>query len=275
MKRWFIIATLACIGTIQAQYLGQTIADFEAKFQVDILVDSIDVIHQGISPLEQRNKHGNVTVIIPGDAFHPQPRDTVLYQYLIFLDNELSKYPDGYLVKNGVEAIALGEKLYVGETKRSAIPHYRSKTLLYEASYPILYDETYMANVIHHELHHFAEYSLQKADKYYKKWNKINPKKFNYGYGGVMQFDKRYKNIDFTSHNHPREGFIGNYAMTGAEEDRAMIVALIMNERERGDLLKWLPIDERLRKKVELAIEILNELSGTTENYWTEVMVGH
>ena len=55
-----------------------------------------------------------------------------------------------------------------------------------------------------------------------------------YGFGGIMQFYPQYRNVDFSSYNHPREGFIGNYAITGQEEDRAMIVSLIMNERERS-----------------------------------------
>ncbi|WP_420578010.1 putative zinc-binding metallopeptidase [Ekhidna sp.] len=267
---FFLVSYLA-----SSQYLEKTIESFEQHFQIALFIDSMEVINHGITPVEKRSKMGNVTVIVDGDSFIPQRKDTVLYQYIDFLSAELSKYPEKYLQNIGLEAIALGAELFVGKTKRGGIPNHQTNTILYEASYAMLYDEAYMANVIHHELHHFAEQTLEKRERYFKKWEKINPPKFKYGYGGIMQYDPRYQNVDFASYNHPKEGFVSNYAMTGAEEDRAMIVSLIMNERERAELLKWLPSDQLLQKKVKLAIEMLNTLSGTSENYWTEVMTGY
>ena len=112
---------------------------------------------------------GNVTVIVDGDSFIPQRKDTVLYQNINFLSAELSKYPEKYPQNIGLEAIALSAELFEGKTKRGGIPHHQTNTVLYEASYAMLYDEAYMANVIHHELHHFAEQTLKNRDGYSKK----------------------------------------------------------------------------------------------------------
>lgn len=258
----------------QAPYLQKEIEAFEAKYNVGIVTDSLDAVARRIARPDSVYWSRKVQVRTLGNTFYPQRRDTVIYQLLKFLDKEFSKYPKDYFKRTDLRAIALPEKIYTGKYDIRAVPNWRARTLVIEASYRMLYNEPYLANVIHHEFYHYSEHTLTEARKYFKRWKKANPKKFEYGYSGYMQYDPKYRNVDFGSHSRPKEGFISYYSMTGDEEDRAVIVSLMMNDRERDDLLKWLPNDEKLLKKVELAIEMLNAISGTEENYWSDVIKG-
>ena len=74
-----------------------------------------------------------------------------------------------------------------------------------------------------------------------------------------MQFDPQYANVDW-NFLHPREGFITNYAMTAAEEDRAELAAYLLVREKWEKLEPLLADDKRLRKKWLAMVKFFEEL---------------
>ena len=61
------------------------------------------------------------------------------------------------------------------------------------------------------------------------------------------------------------------YSILGAEEDRAEIVALIMNYEERKNLLDFINKDRILKRKVKLIIKEMNMVNEAKFVTWKEI----
>lgn len=201
--------------------------------------------------------------------YQPCTDSMALYKYLLVLQKEYAKYPKGYFKAAGVHTIALGLQLRFDAQNRAAIPDpYKNVLYLSIEGSSAYATPLYLVHVMHHELHHCAEYMLWK-DMYYKwrTWKKTNRCFFKYGPGGEKAYHQR--SVNWGGLTHPKKGFVNLYATMGQEEDRSEIVALLMTDEEYGYLKKFMKTDRFLRRKVKLMIETLNTLSGTTDAYWT------
>lgn len=199
--------------------------------------------------------------------------DTVLIQnYLDILLVEYSKYPKGYLNKARVNKIIICDSLIINGQRRAAIPDPKKNALYLEINSS--YSKNYLIHVMHHELHHCAEYSLY-GNMYYnwKKWNKKNKVKFRYGFGGANAYKEENSHINYYSMSHPEKGFVNLYSMLGTEEDRSEILALIMNYEERKKLLEFVETDRILKRKVKLIIKEINTIAETKFISWKEIKV--
>jgi hypothetical protein len=195
-----------------------------------------------------------------------------MLRYLGLLNSEYTKYPVGYFERVGVQTIALCTHLNYGEQNRAAIPDPYKHTLYLaiDGAYGDSSD-IYLIHVMHHELNHCTEYALWMDMNYrWGQWRKINP--FFFRYKGVGEMAYHDLSIDWYSMDHPRKGFINLYSTTAQEEDRSEIVADIMSDLERNFIIQYSETDKRLREKVKLIIGNLNEISRTTDNYWTDKM---
>jgi hypothetical protein len=188
------------------------------------------------------------------------------------LNNEFTKYPNGYFEKVGVSTIALCSHLDYRKQSRAAIPDPYKHTLYLaiDGAYGDSSD-TYLIHVMHHELNHCTEYALWEDMNYrWQQWRKINSCLFRYKGAGEMAY--HHLTIDWYSMNHPKRGFINLYSTTAQEEDRSEIVADIMSDIERKYIIQYCEKDKKLREKVTLIIGKLNEISRTTDNFWTDKM---
>jgi hypothetical protein len=188
-------------------------------------------------------------------------RQQELEKYFLLLKRELSLYPSGYHSKAGIGKIVLGKNLSFNDEYRAAVPDpYRRRLYIsVNGSYGES-GETYLAHVLHHEIHHMVEYAVWK-DMYFEwaEWNRLNPEGFSYGRGS-----KGYKDMepDYYSVNHPLKGFLNLYSMTGGEEDRCELAAFIMSAMERQVFLKYLKTDRFLQNKVRFLSRHINDFAG-------------
>ncbi len=206
-----------------------------------------------------------------GSVSYKKVIDTVrIKNYLDILLIEYSKYPKGYLNKASVQKIIICDSLIISGQKRAAIPDPYKGALYLEID--STYSKNYLIHVMHHELHHCAEYSLF-GNMYHKwrKWNKKNNRKFNYGNGGVEAYTNDSTYINYYSMNHPKKGFVNLYSTLGAEEDRAEIVALIMNYNEQKILLDFAKQDRVLKRKVKLILKEMNMVNKAKFITWKEM----
>ena len=198
------------------------------------------------------------------------PGDTVLLNhYISLLDQEFSKYPRGYFNVIGIRTIALAQNLRFSDQERSAIPDpYRG--ILYLEVDAVAESETYTIHVMHHELHHCAEYYYWHNMNYeWEEWSEANNPAFRYKGGGVSAYSQ--PDIDWYTFTNPSDGMLNLYCTTAQEEDRSELVAAIMTDKERAKLSQILRNDEILQHKVLLIKILLSEISGTEDNYWNRV----
>lgn len=191
--------------------------------------------------------------------------------YLELLEKEYAKYPADYFDVIGVRTIVLGNNLKYSQQNRAAVPDPYRHSLFFsvDGAYGNS-TEVYLVHVLHHELNHCAEYAKWENMNYkWDKWKKINPLFFRYIGSGADAYNNL--NIDWYIMDHPRKAFINLYSTTAQEEDRSEIVALIMSDQERKYLNEYCKIDKKLKKKVVLTLDYLNDVSHTNTNYWTKV----
>lgn len=194
--------------------------------------------------------------------------DNMLENYIQkVLNPELQKYPSSYFEKIGLKQIVLCTNLAIDSQKRAAIPDPIKNTLF--LSIENTYDKEYLTHVLHHEIHHIAEYA-QWQDMFYvwKKWERKNTKNFAYGTGGHFAYIDGNEIIDWYKINNPKNGFVNLYSTLGPEEDRCEIVALIMSDFERPLLLEFMQTDKFLKRKINLSLKSLSQISGEKLKYW-------
>jgi hypothetical protein len=183
-------------------------------------------------------------------------------RYMGMLASELGLYPDGYLKKALVGRIILGRDLAFNGEYRAAVPDPYRRTLFLSINGS--YGESrksYLVHVLHHELHHMAEYAVWK-DMYFNwsEWNRLNPEGFSYGRGGTGSY--RNNEMDYYTVTHPLNGFMNLYSMTGGEEDRSELMAFLMSAMDRHKLLKYYPGDTILRRKIDFISAFVNNIAG-------------
>lgn len=202
-------------------------------------------------------------------TYQPPADSAYVLAYLHLLQTEYGKYPAGYLPKLGLKQLVLARNLQLNGQPRTAIPDATTQTLYLEIDGDYgLQNPGYLIHVMHHELHHYAEYALWN-DMYYRwrKWLHTNPLRFKYRGAGVLAYAD--PSINWYAFTHPQKGFMNYYSTTAAEEDRCELVGLLMSDEGADSLKRYFRPDARLRRKVKLVATLLNKISGTNENYWT------
>jgi hypothetical protein len=178
-------------------------------------------------------------------------------RYLDLLSIQLSKYPKGYLRKAHAGTLVLTNDLAFNGQLRAAVPD-PYKGVLY-LSVNGAYGNgsfSYLDHVFHHELNHSVEYILWGSMTFqWREWEELNDPTFQYGVGG----DTAYTNfeVDWQDLSHPRNGFINLYSTTAEWEERAEIVAAIMDDSMRVTLAKYIREDAIIKAKVEKIIQML------------------
>lgn len=250
----FLIVRLLFLFTTQSFGQNSKVDEFKKNFDLEILIDS------SISSTWNEVTYSKIS-------------DTTLCnRYMDILVEEFSKYPVTYFGIIGISNIKICKDLKFGKTARAGIPDPYIKTLFLDANFNYSgYTESYFRRVMHHELHHCSEYHLWN-DMYHKsaEWQKLNDSTFKYGNGGAEAYLKQNQGTDWFSIAHPIQGFANLYSTTGQEEDRCELVAMIMNNKERSELLNLCSNDPLLNRKLIKILNYLDQISGTKTNYWRE-----
>jgi hypothetical protein len=189
-----------------------------------------------------------------------------LYRYLLLFRKEFQKYPRSFLEKTKLKYVAIIASLHYEEQARSALPDYYREILILDFLYGKK-NPRYQQHVIHHEFYHLIEQELN-GDVYWKdpKWASFNTPETEYGKGGKTMQDRK----DAYPLSHPQTGFINWYSLSGLEEDKAEIFAILFVPEEYLIVEEWLAKDTVLQKKVKYMKQFLASQEPTFDpDYWT------
>lgn len=195
-----------------------------------------------------------------------------LSNYLDIFIREFQKYPRSYFKNINLQKVILCDSLTIGKHKRAGYPDPDQKTLVlsldsFEKRTP------YLIHIMHHELHHCTEFTLYGSMFHRsEEWLHLNELSFSYGSGGGEAYTAEAEKVNWYWLTHPRKGFSNWYATLGQEEDRAELVALLMNKSRRDTLVSYCKTDTILRNKVKYLIKELNGLVETRSNYWEDIL---
>lgn len=192
--------------------------------------------------------------------------------YLDILIQEYKKYPPAFFEKININKIIICDSMFVLGRRRSAYPYAQNKTLILAIDF---FEERlpYMIHVMHHELHHCTEFSLY-GSMYYRsdEWNCLNSANFMYGSGGAIQYKEGSTKKNWYKLTHFKEGFVNEYSSLGQEEDRAELMAILMNKPRRDTLIDYCKTDEYLKKKVHYLINEMNTMMGSSGHHWETIL---
>jgi hypothetical protein len=175
-----------------------------------------------------------------------------LEKYVQLFQKEFFKYPKAFVENTKLKKVAMVKNLINQGVSVASMPDYYQENL-YMDIYVGNYDKTYQKHVVHHEYYHMIEQQFH-GTSYYKdpEWAKFNEPSFQYGSGGINARESSVQVV-----NHPRNGFISGYAMSGLEEDKAELFATLMTTEEEDMIREWAETDEILRNKIELLTSFL------------------
>ncbi|MCC5852514.1 MAG: hypothetical protein JJU30_06745 [Alkalimonas sp.] len=180
--------------------------------------------------------------------FQPvDPMDPALPAYLQVLRQELRKYPPELLALSGVQHILLVRDLSVAGQPRLAVPDYVHDVLIYDIAH---FDLAFNRHVMHHEFYHQLEARLYGTPFYRDPlWLPLKPDGFRYGNGGANA-----RASSDAAFSHPMQGFVNRYAMSGLEEDKAELWAILWADTSWQQVKPLLLQDKLLRDKLQLLV---------------------
>ncbi|MEQ8546298.1 MAG: hypothetical protein RIC03_00215 [Cyclobacteriaceae bacterium] len=268
---FFIGLIFSFLAVAQDRSLKSLVYELEQSYSIEICYDSIEIAALKFEiPLIK--KSGYISRMSNRFDITLQKDTSIIKQHLQLLIKEFRIYPNDYFQRIGMKFLCLLQSVYYGKSKREAVPDNFRETLMLESSDRLIDKTTYLKYAFHHDLHHYAEHGTDlDLRRKWEKWDRLNPRKFKYFGSGAMQDDERFAHVNF-HHFHPYDGFITNYALTAAVEDRADIVAYFLITEYREQVMPLLLEDKRLKKKVDFMLDLLNEISGTTDNYWMDAL---
>lgn len=188
----------------------------------------------------------------------------------------LNRYPKNAFQKMGVSKVLIAKNLTItpagqAPQHRRGMPDPKTDTIIYSpVSNQICQAD--LEHTIHHELFHLIEGTVHKnMFKKDKKWQSLNSKNFSYGGGGTASYEVE----DFKNPEHPRLGFVTQYATLGEEEDRAEVFGRIMTAGYASRLEGWATVDPSIQKKRQYIIDFMKTKVSKEMNeaYFQNVIV--
>ncbi len=179
-----------------------------------------------------------------------------LENYARLFREEFFKYPKTFVDKTKLKRVTFVKNLINQSVPVAAMPDYYQE-ILYMNIFEGNYDRVYQRHVVHHEYYHMIEEQLN-GNAYFKDpiWAKMNPPFFQYGSGGINA-----RSSDMSLVNHPQDGFISLYCMSGLEEDKAELYAGLMTTEEKTRIKEWAKNDKILNNKIKYLTGFLKRYS--------------
>lgn len=150
---------------------------------------------------------------------------------LAILNEELGRYPRGFLEKSRFRRVLLCANLNEATHEIPSLPNFQQTLLLDVNATP-----EFLRRLVHHEVFHFADYADDDQVKSDPEWTKENGNYFVYGSGGRFLRDPAV-----SSPAGAPPGFVTRYATSALEEDKAetfaflMVAPGMMAERAKSD----------------------------------------
>jgi len=192
----------------------------------------------------------------------------VLLSYVRLFAEEWRKYPPEFVKRSKLSGICFVKDLKLKKQKRAALPDYFNERLYYDFGFLRKSSRLYLRHVVHHEYYHMLEQQWN-GNAYYKDpaWARLNTKGFHYGSGGANARSPGVGRLD-----HPKPGFVNAYAMSGLEEDKAEIWALLFVPQQWRLVSRWKESDGILAAKVRyLEAFARKKDKGMNTRYWVRI----
>lgn len=192
-------------------------------------------------------------------------------KYLKMLQDELNKYPEGFLRKAEVERIVVCKELSSRGHSIAGHADPWSKTVYTCPGFNnTSANNPFVKSTIHHELYHRIEATFNGSPRYKDPvWAKLNSTDFKYGKGG-MYFKRNKSNPK--SPFHPNAGFVRDYSKSALEEDKATVYTALFVEEISACLADWIEEDEILRNKVNYMKDfLLKHCDEMTSDFWANL----
>ena len=257
MKRICFILILTLSYLIQSAYaqdyakIKELCSELESKYSITLYFDEFPV-----------------TSWVIDYALATEKDYKKLHRYILNFDTEFTKYPQSFLKKTKLTAVAFVKSLAFKKQLRTAIPDYGKEILILDFERGE-HNSIYQKHVIHHEFYHMIEEEFNKYP-YWKdpSWAKLNKPEVQYGLGGK----NTQNNSNVYLFTHPEKGFINLYSKSAIEEDKAEIYAALFVKEEFNMLSKWAKQDTVLDKKTKYMRSFLKKLDlKFTNQYWSEL----
>jgi len=193
-----------------------------------------------------------------------------LARFLTIFAEEVDKYPADFFQHSRLKAVILVKRHFYNEKPVEG---------LYDSGANVIFIDFWRnrKNIlrqrwnIHHELFHMIEIEARRGGNDFSGWVASADKSFQYSP------DPRPRSTETRSRfSAPLvPGFVSDYSMTSAVEDRAEIFACLMVASQNKLLLKWTEKDLILKEKVAALKGFLaNYCAGMDERFWMQIRTG-
>lgn len=166
-----------------------------------------------------------------------------LLDYLRLFEEEIGKYPQSFFQNRNLRQVFFVKRLFFEE---------RPVEGLYEDSQDLMLFDFLRSqgnprkqrHNIHHEFYHMIAVGHPALSDI--PWEELNTAHFQYGKQAAQSRPEKESN-----HFAPSQpGFISEYALSSAEEDKAEVYACLFIESQRNLMYRWMQKDEILSRKV-------------------------
>lgn len=121
----------------------------------------------------------------------------------------------------------------------------------------------HIADTLHHEMFHFFHGNPEPPPFEEAEWERLNEAGFHYSESGEKDPEV----------NHPRPGFVSEYAMSTVGEDTAETFAALMLGNTARLVKEWTATDKVLASKVDFIKRLLSKTSPTyNDDYWEKIL---
>lgn len=242
----FIFLTALCLGNISAACCAEELRE-----------PSLDHLLEKVKAVYGINLHyaeGPVSKFINLDYRLADLEDSQVLKKVVFLfAQEISLYPKDFFRHAHCQDIYFVQKLFYKQKPVDGVFSENTSYIFYD--YRRGGDNTQrIRHNIHHELYHMIGSKHPFWKGHGPAWEALNRIGFSYS----RKYNPHERNpINFYAPSEP--GFITDYAMASAQEDRAEVFACMMIPEQSKLMEQWAQKDKILFKKVEMMKEFLKE----------------
>lgn len=191
------------------------------------------------------------------------PEEMAIVQvYLTVAVEQLAKHPPEFFKAAEIKAFAYVKDPEVEGYPVTGLAMFEEGQLLFSVDTDNCAANN-IADTLHHEMFHFFHGNPEPALFEEADWAKLNEPGFI------------YKSVDDqdTEVNHPKLGFVSEYAMTSEGEDTAETFAAMMMGGTARLVKGWSETDSILAAKVEFLKKLMAKTSPTySEAYWEKIL---
>ena len=242
----FILLTALCLGSISTACCANDLRDPG----LDHLLEKVKAVY-GIN---LHYAEGPVSKFIDFDYSLADVKDNqTLKKAILLFVQEINLYPKNFFRYTHCQDIYFVQKLF---HKQKPVDGAFSESTNY-----IFYDylrDSDNTQKIRHNIHHELYHMIGSKHPFWKEHGLALEALNRIGFSYNQKYSPHERNpINFYAP--PELGFITDYAMTSAEEDRAEVFACMMRPEELILIEQWAQKDKILFKKVKMMKEFLKE----------------